>query len=88
MANVPTVHFVRRRDSNVSVVCIMTFADLYNDGFKGVNYANYDVATGKLVGRGFSKGREGTGLGSMISATENAKRAAHRYISRRLGGAT
>ncbi len=67
---------------------IMTSADMYNDGFKGVNYVNYDCATGKVVGYGHSKGWDGQGAGSMISGTYNAKRAAQRYIARRMGGAT
>ncbi len=81
MANVPTVEFVKQ--DGFTVVCIMTSADMRNDGFQGVNYVNYDVETQKVVGYGYSKGWDGQGAGSMISGAKNAKIAAHRYINRR-----
>lgn len=81
MANIPSVEFVVEDD--ITVVCVMTFADLYHDGFKGVNYVNYDVQTQCVVGYGCSKGWDGAGAGSMIFATKNAKRSAKRYIARK-----
>lgn len=83
MANIPTVEFVTQGPH--TVVCVMTFADMYHDGFKGVNYVNYDCATKKVVGHGFSMGfgPNADGAGSMITGTKNAKRAARRYLKRK-----
>lgn len=80
MVNLPTVEFVKK--DGVTVVCIMTSATKYHDGFNGVNYQNYDVDTEKIVGCGYSKGWDQQGGGPMLSATVNAKRAATRYIKR------
>lgn len=82
MANIPTVEFVKK--DGITVICVMTFADIYHDGFKGVNYTNYDVDTEKVVGYGYSRGFDKTGAGSMPMATKNAKRAADRYITNKL----
>lgn len=84
MANIPTVEFVKKEGH--TVVCVLTSADMYNDGFKGVNYVNYDVDTNLVVGYGQSKGYgpDFDGCGSMITGIKNAKAAANRYLVRKL----
>jgi hypothetical protein len=86
MANVPTVHFVEK--DGIKVVCVLVSADMYHDGFKGVNYVNYDCASEKVVGYGYSKGfgPNADGAGSMITGRQNATNAAMRYINRKKKG--
>ncbi len=78
--NIPYVSSVKTKYKG-AILCVVTSASEPQDGFFGCLWHAYDE-NAKVISYGFSKGRGGTGSGSMLTAMANARRAARRYGSK------
>lgn len=79
MGNVPYVSTVRKNNRTLFVaVCSAT---VYEDGFKGSSWWTYDE-DGNPMSHGYSKGWDGEGAGSALTAMQNGRASAHRHLRR------
>lgn len=76
MANLADVRFLKDPTGRMWVA-VVTSAMQYSDGFKGCNWQLYSPE-GKIVTYGISRGWDGEGAGSALSAHDYARRAAKR----------
>lgn len=84
MANYADCRLVTDKNGNSCIVAVMSARP---DGLKGCYYTLHSPK-GAIVGHGHSAGRDGSGMGSALTAMQNGRAAAKRWLVRQTTTAT